>query len=476
MEYYCCFVVFFVTLQKKEMDNKQATLELGTKPVGKLLMQYAIPAIIAMTASSLYNMVDSIFIGQGVGAMAISGLAITFPFMNLSAAFGAAIGLGASTLMSVKLGQKDYRTAENILGNTITLNIIIGVTFGVVCLMFLDPILRFFGASDQTIVYARDYMEIILLGNAITHLYFGMNSALRSASKPRHAMYATMFTVVLNTILDPLFIWTFGLGIRGAAYATVLSQLVALIWQFWIFSNPKELIRLKRGIYSLRGDLVKNIIGIGISPFSMNVCACMVVIFINNQLVRFGGDMSVGAYGIANRIVFIFLMFVMGINQGMQPIAGYNYGAQKLDRMMQVVKLSIIAATVIMILGWFLAMLAPRQCVSLFTTDQHLIDTTVHGMRIMMVMLPIVGYQMVITNFFQCIGKVKISIFLSLSRQLLFLLPALALLPIWFGLNGVWLAQPVSDLIASVVTAWIMIVYMHKFKLQHKENQYGRQE
>lgn len=476
MEYYCCFVVFFVTLQKKEMDNKQATLELGTKPVGKLLMQYAIPAIIAMTASSLYNMVDSIFIGQGVGAMAISGLAITFPFMNLSAAFGAAIGLGASTLMSVKLGQKDYRTAENILGNTITLNIIIGVTFGVVCLMFLDPILRFFGASDQTIVYARDYMEIILLGNAITHLYFGMNSALRSASKPRHAMYATMFTVVLNTILDPLFIWTFGLGIRGAAYATVLSQLVALIWQFWIFSNPKELIRLKRGIYSLRGDLVKNIIGIGISPFSMNVCACMVVIFINNQLVRFGGDMSVGAYGIANRIVFIFLMFVMGINQGMQPIAGYNYGAQKLDRMMQVVKLSIIAATVIMILGWFLAMLAPRQCVSLFTTDQHLIDTTVHGMRIMMVMLPIVGYQMVITNFFQCIGKVKLSIFLSLSRQLLFLLPALALLPIWFGLDGVWLAQPVSDLIASVVTAWIMIVYMHKFKLQHKENQYGRQE
>lgn len=476
MEYYCCFVVFFVTLQKKEMDNKQATLELGTKPVGKLLMQYAIPAIIAMTASSLYNMVDSIFIGQGVGAMAISGLAITFPFMNLSAAFGAAIGVGASTLMSVKLGQKDYRTAENILGNTITLNIIIGVTFGAICLMFLDPILRFFGASDQTIVYARDYMEIILLGNAITHLYFGMNAVLRSASKPRHAMYVTMFTVVLNTILDPLFIWTFGLGIRGAAYATVLSQFLALIWQFWIFSNPKELIRLKRGIYSLRGDLVKNIIGIGISPFSMNVCACMVVIFINNQLVRFGGDMSVGAFGIANRIVFIFVMFVMGINQGMQPIAGYNYGAQKLDRMMQVVKLSIIAATAIMILGWFLAMLAPRQCVSLFTTDQHLIDTTVHGMRRMMLMLPIVGYQMVITNFFQCIGKVKISIFLSLSRQLLFLLPALALLPIWFGLDGVWLAQPVSDFIASVVTAWIMIVYMHKFKLQHKENQYGRQE
>lgn len=457
------------------MDNRHATLELGSKPVGKLLMQYAIPAIIAMTASSLYNMVDSIFIGQGVGAIAISGLAITFPFMNLSAAFGAAIGVGASTLLSVRLGQKDYKTAENILGNTITLNIIIGVVFAIVCLLALDPILRFFGASDQTIIYARDYMEIILAGNAISHLYFGMNAILRAASKPRHAMYATIFTVVLNTILDPLFIWGLGLGIRGAAIATVLSQFVALIWQFWIFSNPNEMLHLKKGIYSLRKDLVRKIIGIGISPFSMNACACLVVIFINNQLVKFGGDMAVGAYGIANRIAFIFVMFVMGVNQGMQPIAGYNYGAQKLGRMMRVVTLSVIAATVIMTTGWLLAMFAPHLCVRLFTTDATLIEKSVTGLRIMMLVFPIIGYQMVITNFFQCIGKVKISIFLSLSRQLLFLIPSLIVLPIFFDLNGVWASMPVSDLLASIVTAWIMIVYMRKFKRQHNEIENGKQ-
>lgn len=458
------------------MDNKQATLELGTKPVGKLLMQYAIPAIIAMTASSLYNMVDSIFIGQGVGAMAISGLAITFPFMNLSAAFGAAIGVGASTLMSVKLGQKDYHTAESILGNTVTLNIIVGVVFGMICMLFLDPILRFFGASDQTIVYARDYMEIILVGNAITHLYFGMNALLRAASKPRHAMYATIFTVVVNTILDPIFIYILGLGIRGAAYATVLSQLLALVWQFKIFSNNNELIHLKRGIYSLRSNLVRNIVGIGISPFSMNACACLVVIFINNQLVKFGGDMAVGAYGIANRIAFIFVMFVMGVNQGMQPIAGYNYGALKLDRMMRVVKLSIFAATIIMTSGWLLAMFAPYPCVRLFTSDEALIGISINGLRTMMLVFPIIGYQMVVTNFFQCIGKVKISIFLSLSRQLLFLLPLLILLPVWYGIDGVWASMPASDFIASLVTAWIMVVYMRKFNRQHKELQNGKQQ
>jgi len=451
-------------------DNKQSTLELGIKPVGKLLMQYAIPAIIAMTASSLYNMVDSIFIGQGVGALAISGLAITFPFMNLSAAFGAAVGVGASTFLSVKLGQKDYRTAETILGNTVTLNIIIGVVFSIASLLFLDPILRFFGASDQTIPYARDYMVIILAGNVFSHMYFGMNAVLRAAGKPRHAMYATIFTVLLNTILDPLFIWPLNLGIQGAAYATILAQVVALVWQFRIFSDKRELLHLKRGIYRLKSHIVKNIIAIGISPFSMNVCACVVVIFINNQLVDYGGDMAVGAYGIANRIAFIFVMFVMGVNQGMQPIAGYNYGSQQLDRMMQVVKYAVLAATAIMIAGWLIAEFLPYYCVRLFTKDATLIVLSITGLRILMAAMPIVGYQMVITNFFQSIGKVKISIFLSLSRQLLFLIPMLYLLPKIFRLNGVWFAMPVSDVISSVVTAWIMVVYMRKFKNEQKRS------
>ena len=450
-------------------DNKKATLELGTKPVGRLLAQYAMPAIVAMVASSLYNMVDSIFIGQGVGAMAISGLAITFPFMNLSGAIGAGIGVGASTYLSVKLGQRDYATAQKILGNSIVLKIITGILFGALCLIFLDPILYFFGATENTIPYAREYMIVILLGNVFTHLYFGMNALLRAASKPRHAMYATIFTVVLNTALDPLFIYTFDMGIQGAAIATIISQTTALTWQIWLFSIPNELLHFKRGIYRLDGRIIRNILAIGISPFSMNACACVVVIFINTALVKYGGDLAVGAYGISNRIIFLFFMVVMGINQGMQPIAGYNYGALQFDRMLKVLNYSMFYATIIMVVGWLIGELAPYPCVRLFTTDKELIDITIHGIRINMLVFPLIGSQAVITNFFQSIGKAKISIFLSLSRQMIFLLPLLIALPPIMGVDGVWAALPISDAI-SFFTAWaIMIRYMRKFKVEHQE-------
>ena len=446
------------------MDNKKATLELGTKPVGKLLAQYALPAIIAMTAASLYNIIDRVFIGQVVGPMAISGLAITFPFMNLAAAFGAAVGVGSSTTISVKLGQKDYESAENILGNTITLNLIVGLAFGGICLLFLDPILRFFGASDVTLPYARDFMRVILAGNVFSHMYFGMNAVLRAASKPRMAMFATIFTVGMNILLDVVFILWWHWGIKGAAFATIISQVLALCWQMKLFTNKSELLHLKRGIYKLKSNLVRNIISIGISPFLMNACACVIVIFINNQLVRFGGDMAVGAYGIANSIAMIFVMFVIGLNQGMQPIAGYNYGAQQYDRMMRVVKLSIITAVCIMLTGWSLAMFAPYHCARMFTTDPELIKGSIKAIHIIMMMFPLIGSQMVITNFFQCIGKVKISIFLSLSRQLLFLLPLLAILPNFYGINGVWASMPTSDFIAVVVAVTIMLVFLRRFK------------
>jgi MATE efflux family protein len=446
------------------MDNKKATLELGTKPVGKLLAQYALPAIIAMTAASLYNIIDRVFIGQVVGPMAISGLAITFPFMNLAAAFGAAVGVGASTTISVKLGQKDYESAENILGNTITLNLIVGLAFGGICLLFLDPILRFFGASDATLPYARDFMRVILAGNVFSHMYFGMNAVLRAASKPQMAMFATIFTVGMNILLDVVFILWWHWGIKGAAFATIISQVLALCWQMKLFTNKSELLHLKQGIYKLKSNLVRNIISIGISPFLMNACACVIVIFINNQLVRFGGDMAVGAYGIANSIAMIFVMFVIGLNQGMQPIAGYNYGAQQYDRMMRVVKLSIITAVCIMLTGWSLAMFAPYHCARMFTTDPELIKGSIKAIHIIMMMFPLIGSQMVITNFFQCIGKVKISIFLSLSRQLLFLLPLLAILPNFYGINGVWASMPTSDFIAVVVAVTIMLVFLRRFK------------
>ena len=446
------------------MDNKKATLELGTKPVGKLLAQYALPAIIAMTAASLYNIIDRVFIGQVVGPMAISGLAITFPFMILAAAFGAAVGVGAATTISVKLGQKDYESAENTLGNTITLNLIIGLAFGGICLLFLDPILRFFGASDATLPYARDFMQIILAGNVFSHMYFGMNAVLRAASKPRMAMFATIFTVAMNILLDAVFILWWHWGIKGAAFATVISQVLALCWQMKLFSNKNELLHLKRGIYKLKANLVRNIISIGISPFLMNACACIIVIFINNQLVKFGGDIAVGAYGIANSIAMIFIMFVIGLNQGMQPIAGYNYGAQQYSRMMRVVKLSIITAICIMLTGWTLAMFAPYYCARMFTKDPELVKGSIKAIQIIMMMYPFIGCQMVITNFFQCIGKVKISIFLSLSRQLLFLLPLLVLLPNFYGINGVWASMPTSDLISVTVAISIMTVYLRRFK------------
>ena len=453
------------------MDNKNATLELGTKPIGKLLVQYAFPAIIAMIAASLYNIVDRIFIGQIVGPMAISGLAITFPFINLGAAFGAAVGIGASTTISVKLGQRDYETAENILGNTVTLNLIIGSSFGIICLIFLDPILRFFGASDATIPYARSFMEVILAGNVISHMYFGMNAVLRAASKPRHAMMATIFTVLMNIILDFIFIRLWGWGIRGAAFATVLSQALALCWQMKQLTNKDEILHLKRGIYRLKRHLVENIISIGISPFLMNVCACIVVIFMNNQLVKYGGDMAVGAFGIAYSVAMIFVMFIIGLNQGMQPIAGYNYGSQQTDRLMRVLKLTIFAAIGIMVVGWLIAHLAPYFCARMFTKDPELIRQAIKAIQINMMMYPIVGFQMVVTNFFQCIGKVKISIFLSLSRQLLFLIPFLIILPQFFKLDGVWASLPSSDFLASLVAAIIIMDYMRRLKRQGVNNQ-----
>lgn len=447
------------------MDNKQATLELGTKPVGQLLMQYALPAIVAMTASSLYNIIDRAFIGQIVGPEAIAGLGITFPFMNLSAAFGAAVGIGASTCISVRLGQRDYKRAEYLLGNTVTLNLIIGFTFMVVCLIFLDPILHFFGASDVTLPYAREFMQIILLGNMITHMYFGMNAVLRAAGKPKHAMYATLFTVGCNIVLVMAFVWWFRWGIRGAALATVTSQSLALCWQMWLFTDKKEILHLKHGIYKLKGDLVRNIIAIGISPFLMNATACVIVIAMNNQFVRYGGDMAVGAYSIANSVVMMFFMFVMGMNQGMQPIVGYNFGAERYDRMFRCLWLSIAVATGILLVGWGLSMLFPEKIARIFSTDAELISLSARGIKLDMLVFFVVGSQAVITNFFQCIGKVNISIFLSLSRQLLVLLPMAYLFPLLWGLDGVWYSMPASDFVSFLMTIVVLMNYMKKIKV-----------
>ena len=436
-------------------------LELGTEPVGKLLKKYAMPAIIAMTASSLYNMVDSIFIGQGCGPMAISGLALTFPLMNLSAAFGTLVGVGGATLISVLLGQKNYLVAKKVLSNVFILNILVGVLFSAISLIFLDPILRFFGASDATLPFARSYMIPILAGNIITHLYFGLNSIVRVSGHPQKAMYATILTVTLNMILDPIFIFVFKMGIQGAAIATVISQATSLVWIMYIICDRREFLHLSRETFGLDWGIAQRSLAIGLAPFLMNVASCFVVIFINNQFKKYGGDLAIGAYGIVNRLVFLFLMIVMGFTQGMQPIAGYNYGAKQYDRALEVLRLTIKCALAVTFTCFLVGMLIPRAAVSLFTRDEELIGLAAHGFRITVLVFCIVGRQMVISNFFQSIGMANKAIFLSLSRQLIFLLPFLAILPIWFGADGVWFSMPASDL-AAVVVSEIMLAGLKK--------------
>ncbi len=449
--------------------KQQAPLELGTEKVSKLLFQYALPAIVAMTAASVLNIVDRIFIGQGVGPLAISGLATTLPFMNLSAAFGALVGVGSASVISIRLGQGNYETAKRVLGNSVTLNVGLSLLFTIVSWFFMDKFLFWFGASNNTLRYARSYMEVLLICNIITHCYFGFNHVLRATGHPTQAMMCTILAVGLNCVLDPLFIYVFHWGIRGAAIATVLAQTVSLIWQLMLLNNPREVLHLQRGIYKVSLTIIGQILAIGMSPFLMNCCACLVVLFINAGMrkhgdllpIENGGDMAIAAYGIVNSVIFFFLMIVMGINQGMQPIAGYNWGARLNQRVWQVLRYSIYAATLITLIGFLIGEFTPDLIIRMFTHDSTIIEIATRGFRIDVLVFPIVGAQMVIGNFFQNIGHAGKSIFLSVTRQALFLIPGLYLLPLFWGLDGVWAAIPISDAI-SFVFAFAMLLWLIK--------------
>jgi putative MATE family efflux protein len=438
------------------MGNQSTPVSLGTEKIGKLLMQYAIPAIIAMTASSLYNITDCIFIGHGVGHLALSGLAITFPFMNLGAAFGSLVGVGASTLLSIRIGQRDYETANNILGNVLVLNLIMGIGFSIATIPFLKPILIFFGASQELLPYAYDFMLIILGGNTVTHLFLGLNALTRSSGNPQRAMMATIYTVLINLVLNPLFIFGFHWGIRGSAFATIISQIIVLTWQIHSFNDKLYFIHWKRGIYRLKKKIVVDSFSIGMAPFLLNAAGCLIVILINQQLIRHGGDLAVGAYGIVNRVAFLFIMIVFGLNQGMQPIAGYNYGAKLYPRVLSVLKKSIFFATLIMVAGFMVVELFPHAVASIFTSKKELIDIAVPGLRWVFIIYPFIGFQMVSSAFFQSIGKPIKSIILSTTRQLFFLIPLLLLLPNYWGVTGVWASMTFSDII-SVILAGILL-------------------
>ena len=449
-----------------------APTELGVKPVGTLLRQYAVPGIIAMTASSLYNMVDSIYIGHipGAGSLSIAGLAVTFPLMNISTAFGTLVGVGASTMISVLLGQKNYKVAGKVLSNEVTLNIITGILFTLVTLLWMAPILRFFGASDATLPYASAYMTVIALGNIFTHLYFGLNNVVRSSGNPRLAMGLTLFTVISNAILDPVFIFWMGLGIQGAAIATILCQCMALGYTLWYFMKPERLLRLPRKIREYRVDwrIAKDSLAIGMGPFLMNLASCIVVLFINQQLVRWGGDLAIGAYGIVNRLTFLFVMVVFGFHQGLQPIAGYNYGARQYGRVKEVYVKTALWATLITTVGFLVSEFLARPAAAIFTNDPVLLEKAARGLQKMNPALAIVGFQMVTTNLFQCLGMVRKSVFLSLSRQLLFLLPCIYILPPLMGSeDGVWYSFPISDTLSAIITgilAWRLLVKLGRLK------------
>ena len=445
--------------------------ELGTQSIRSLLMKYALPGIIAMTASSLYNMVDSIFIGHGVGAMALSGLTVAKPFMDICAAFGTLVGVGASSLVAIKLGEKDYRSANDVLANVILLNVLLGALVMAVGLYWLDPILYAFGASDVTITYAREYMEIILWGNILTHIYYGLNSMLRSIGHPKIAMYATIVAVVTNIILDPIFIFVLDMGVRGAALATMISQLVSVVIELVIFLNPKEVIYFHRGIWRLKRDITMRALGIGTAPFLMHMAACFVVIVLNNQLKRYGGDMAIATYGITNRFMFFFAMVVMGLNQGMQPIVGYNYGAKLFDRMVRALKLTAMCATCVMGVLWLFGLIWPEGFIRLFTHDELLIAQSIAPARVMLCTMVMVGFPMVVGNFYTSIGLSGKAIFLSLTRQVIFLIPCILLLPLLFqALNftpiwGVWWSLPLCDALAAVLAAIILNRDMRKFRV-----------
>ena len=444
------------------------TAELGTVPVHQLLWKYALPAIIAMTASSLYNIVDSIYIGHGCGALALGALTVAKPFMDICAAFGSLVGVGASSLLAIYLGEKDYERANRVLGNVIVMNIILSAIVMAVGLIWLDPILMAFGASEDTLLYAHEYMEIILYGNILTHIYFGLNAMLRSAGHPRFSMTATIVAVMVNIILDPIFIFGLDMGVRGAALATVISQAVAVVWQFTKFMDKNELIRFHRGIWRLNRHITTRALAIGMAPFLYNIAHCFVVIIINNQLKNFGGDMAIASYGVINRLTFVFAMMVMGLNQGMQPIAGYNYGARHYDRMLRSFYLTCLYATGVMAVVFVLGECFPRAVTEVFTHDEALIAMTVRPMRIICSTMLIIGFQMVTGNLFTSIGQAGKSIFLSLTRQVLYLIPLTLWLPTLFAdpVNGVWWSIPISDSLAALTAVVVLLASRRKLHLE----------
>jgi len=442
---------------------------LGEEKVGKLLLKFSIPAIVGMLVNAFYNIVDRIFIGNGVGKLGIAGITIGFPIMIILMAFGMLIGLGANALISIRLGENKKDDAELILGNSMILLILVSLIVSALGLIFLDPLLVLFGASKDVLPYAKEYLSVILFGAVFQSVGFGMNNFIRGEGNPRVAMITMLIGAVLNIILDYLFIFKFNMGIRGAALATIISQATSAVWVLSYFLGGRSLLKIHLKNLRLQFSVIGKIFAIGSAPFSMQVAASGITALLNNSLATYGGDTAISAMGIINSVTMMILMPMFGINQGAQPIIGFNYGAKKFDRVKKTLKLAIMAASTIVLIGFIATRLFPQQIIQLFNKDKDLIKIGTNGMKIFLIMLPIIGFQIVSSNYFQAVGKPKHAMFLSLSRQVLLLIPALLILPRFLGLNGVWAAGPVADLGSSILTGTFLFYELRHLDERHAE-------
>ncbi|PKM86319.1 MAG: MATE family efflux transporter [Firmicutes bacterium HGW-Firmicutes-12] len=449
------------------MDYSQ---QLGKEKISVLLYKFSVPAVIGMLVNASYNIIDRIFIGRGVGSLGIAGITISFPFMILMMAIGMLIGLGTTALISIRLGQQKHEEAELIMTNGMVLLILSSLLLSIVGLVFLNPLLQLFGASEDVLPYASEYMRIILVGAVFMGTSFGMNNFIRAEGNPKTAMLTIIIGAVLNIILDPIFIFTFKLGLSGAALATILAQAVSAIWVLSYFIKGPSLLKIHAKNLKIKLHITKQILAIGSAPFAMQFAASIMNIILNKSLSVYGGDIAISAMGIVNSIGMMILMPIFGINQGAQPIIGYNYGARKFERVKQTLKTGIIVATIVVLIGFIVTRLFPEALIGLFNNkDVELIRIGSQALTVFFVFLPIIGFQIVSAGYFQAVGKPKQAMILSLSRQVLLLIPALLILPRYFGLVGVFLAGPVSDLGSSLLTGFWLYLEMRGLSSKRAE-------
>lgn len=443
------------------MDRSQA---LGNEPIGKLLWDFSLPAIVGMLVNALYNIVDSIFVGNGVGEVGLTAVTIAYPIMLIMMGFGMLIGIGASTLVSIRMGQQNKEAAEKILGNALSLLLIIAVVFTLGLTFFLDPILRLLGAEGDVLPYARDFTHMIALGSVSLYIGFGLNNIIRSEGNPRIAMFTMLISAIINIILNPLFIFGLGLGIKGSALATVIAQTVSAIWVLAYFFGKKSVLKIRTANLRLNGAIVAEIIKIGISPFLMQIAASVVTLLFNISLIRYGGDLAVAAYGIVGRVAMLILMPIFGINQGVQPIIGFNYGARNYARVIEAIKKAVFAGTVFSVIGFIVIQVGDVYIVRLFNNNPDLISLGSHAIRVVLIMLPLIGFQVVGASYFQAVGQAGKAAFLSMSRQVILLIPLILILPQFYGLAGVWAASPIADLVSALLTGFYLLTEIKRLK------------